>query len=346
MKKSALVLLFSIFLLNSCTDTSSKEKTPKTDTKPVNTIGLVIHGGAGTILKKNLTPEMEAAYKAMLEKAAKKGYEILQNGGSSLDAVEQTIHILENSPLFNAGKGAVFANNGKNELDASIMEGKTLNAGAVAGVTNLKHPISAARKVMENSDHVLLARQGAEEFAAAQGLEVVDTSYFFTQRRFNSLQKAKKRDDKKAAYIDPYIKDYKYGTVGCVALDKNGNLAAGTSTGGMTNKKWSRIGDSPIIGAGTYANNKTCAVSGTGHGEYFIRAAVAHDISALMEYKNMSLQEAAEEVIQNKLKNMGGDGGIIAIDAKGNLVAEFNTPGMYRAMADEKGNITVGIYKK
>jgi beta-aspartyl-peptidase (threonine type) len=251
---------------------------------------------------------------------------------------------MENSPLFNAGKGAVFANNGKNELDASIMEGKTLNAGAVAGVTNLKNPISAARKVMENSDHVLLAREGAEEFAASQGLEVVDSSYFFTEKRYNSLQKAKL--GAKSAYLDPYINDYKFGTVGCVALDKDGNLAAGTSTGGMTNKKWSRIGDSPIIGAGTYANNKTCAVSGTGHGEYFIRANVAYDISALMEYKEMSLQEAAKEVIQNKLKNMGGDGGIIAIDAKGNLVAEFNTAGMYRAMVDEKGTITVGIYKK
>ncbi|MFK7750530.1 MAG: isoaspartyl peptidase/L-asparaginase family protein [Kordia sp.] len=347
MKKSVLVLLFSIFLMYSCANTSSEEKPQKTDTKPVNNIGLVIHGGAGTILKKNMTPAMEAEYEAMLEKAAKKGYEILQNGGSSLDAVEQTIHILENSPLFNAGKGAVFANNGKNELDASIMEGKNLNAGAIAGVTNLKHPISAARKVMENSDHVLLARKGAEEFAAAQGLEVVDTSYFFTEKRYKSLERAKKNDaDKKAAYLDPYIKDYKYGTVGCVALDKNGNLAAGTSTGGMTNKKWNRIGDSPIIGAGTYANNKTCAVSGTGHGEYFIRANVAYDISALMEYKNMSLQEAAKEVIQNKLKNMGGDGGIIAIDAKGNLVAEFNTPGMYRAMVDEKGNVTVGIYSE
>jgi len=346
MKKSVLVLLFSIFLFYSCTNTTSEEKTATNDSKPVNSIGLVIHGGAGTILKKNMTPEMEAKYKAMLEKAAKKGYEILQKGGSSLDAVEQTIHILENSPLFNAGKGAVFANNGKNELDASIMEGKTLNAGAVAGVTNLKNPISAARKGMENSDHVLLARKGAEEFAAAQGLEVVDTSYFFTEKRFNSLQKAKQGDKDKAAYIDPYIKDYKYGTVGCVALDKSGNLAAGTSTGGMTNKKWNRIGDSPIIGAGTYANNKTCAVSSTGHGEYFIRANVAYDISAMMEYKDISLQEAAKEVIQKKLKNMGGDGGIIAIDAKGNLVAEFNTPGMYRAMVDEKGNVTVGIYNK
>jgi beta-aspartyl-peptidase (threonine type) len=346
MNKTALLLFLSIFLLNSCTNPSSEEKTPKADAKPVNSIGLVIHGGAGTILKKNMTPEKEAAYKAALEEAAKKGYEILNNGGSSLDAVEQTIHILENSPLFNAGKGAVFANNGKNELDASIMEGKTLNAGAVAGVTNLKNPISAARKVMENSDHVLLARQGAEEFAIAQGLEVVDTSYYFTEPRYKSLLRAKEGDKDKAAYIDPYIKDYKYGTVGCVALDKDGNLAAGTSTGGMTNKKWNRIGDSPIIGAGTYANNKTCAVSGTGHGEYFIRAAVAHDISALMEYKSMSLQDAAKEVVQNKLKTMGGDGGIIAIDAQGNLVAEFNTPGMYRATVDENGTVTVGIYKE
>jgi beta-aspartyl-peptidase (threonine type) len=348
MKKSTLVLILLAFILNSCTDNTSQKETPKVDESPVNSFGLVIHGGAGTILKKNLTPELEAQYKEKLEEAAKKGYEILQNGGTSLDAIEQTIHILENSPLFNAGKGAVFANNGKNELDASIMEGKTLNAGAVAGVTNLKNPISAARKVMENSDHVLLARKGAEEFAASQGLEVVDTSYFYTEKRYQSLQKAKARDakDTKTAYIDPYIKDYKFGTVGCVALDKNGNLAAGTSTGGMTNKKWSRIGDSPIIGAGTYANNKTCAVSGTGHGEYFIRANVAYDISALMEYKNMSLQEAAKEVIQNKLKNMGGDGGIIAIDAKGNLVAEFNTAGMYRAMVDENGNVTVKIYKE
>ncbi len=347
MKKSVLVLILLAFLLNSCADNTSKKETPIVDESPKNSFGLVIHGGAGTILKKNLTPELEAQYKETLKKAANKGYEILKNGGTSLDAVEQTIHILENSPLFNAGKGAVFANNEKNELDASIMEGKTLNAGAVAGVTNLKNPISAARKVMENSNHVLLARKGAEEFAASQGLEVVDTSYFFTEKRYKSLQKAKNRNIKdKAASLDPFIKDYKYGTVGCVALDKNGNLAAGTSTGGMTNKKWSRIGDSPIIGAGTYANNKTCAVSGTGHGEYFIRAAVAHDISALMEYKGLSLQEAAKEVVQNKLKNMGGDGGIIAIDAKGNLVAEFNTPGMYRAMVDENGNITVGIYKE
>lgn len=347
MKKSALVLILLTFLLYNCTNTSTPKETSKHNKAPENNFGLVIHGGAGTILKKNLTPELEAAYKKMLEKAAKKGYEILKNGGTSLDAVEQTIHILENSPLFNAGKGAVFANNGKNELDASIMDGKTLNAGAVAGVTNIKNPISAARKVMENSDHVLLARKGAEEFAMLQGLEIVDTSYFFTEKRYNSLLRAKNKAMKdKAAYIDPFINNYKYGTVGCVALDKNGNLAAGTSTGGMTNKKWSRIGDSPIIGAGTYANNSTCAVSGTGHGEYFIRAAVAHDISALMEYKGLSLEEAAKEVVQKKLKNMGGSGGIIAIDYNGNLVAEFNTSGMYRAMVDENGTVTVGIYKE
>ncbi len=347
MKKTALIFILFTFLLNSCADNSSQKETPKTDESPKNSFGLVIHGGAGTILKKNLTPELEIQYKETLEKAAKKGYEILKNGGTSLDAVEQTIHILENSPLFNAGKGAVFANNGKNELDASIMDGKTLNAGAIAGVTNLKNPISAARKVMENSEHVLLARKGAEEFAVTQGLETVDTSYFYTEKRYNSLLKAKNKDIKdKAAYIDPYINNYKYGTVGCVALDKNGNLAAGTSTGGMTNKKWSRIGDSPIIGAGTYANNNTCAVSGTGHGEYFIRAAVAHDISALMEYKGLSLQEASKEVVQNKLKKMGGSGGIIAIDHKGNLVAEFNTAGRYRAMVDENGAVTVGIYQE
>ena len=261
MKNSALVLILLAFLLNSCADNTSQKETPKADEPPKNSFGLVIHGGAGTILKKNLSPELEAQFKEALEKAATKGYEILKNGGTSLDAVEQTIHILENSPLFNAGKGAVFANNGKNELDASIMDGKTLNAGAVAGVTNLKNPISAARKVMENSDHVLLARKGAEEFAASQGLEIVDTSYFYTERRYKSLEKAKNRAIKNnAASLDPFIKDYKYGTVGCVALDKNGNLAAGTSTGGMTNKKWSRIGDSPIIGAGTYANNKTLSL--------------------------------------------------------------------------------------
>jgi len=313
MNKNVLFSLIILFIICSCNTSIEKQedKTPQIQ----NSIGLVIHGGAGTILKKNMTPEKEAQVKSKLEEAIKKGYEILKQGGSSLDAVEQTIHILEDSPLFNAGKGAVFTNDEKNELDASIMTGKDLNAGAVAGVTTLKHPISAARLVMEKSPHVLLAREGAEQFALEQGLDTVSSSYFYTERRYKSL-------------------------------DKDGNLAAGTSTGGMTNKKWGRIGDSPVIGAGTYANNATCAVSATGHGEYFIRAAVAHDISALMEYKNLSLKEAAQEVIQNKLKKMGGDGGIIAIDAKGNLVMEFNTAGMYRASADENGNITVAIYKE
>lgn len=350
MYKNLFFTLLLILLVFSC-NTSKKESETKTN-EVKNNFGLVIHGGAGTILKKNMTPETEAQVRSKLEEAVKKGYEILQQGGSSLDAVEQTIHILEDSPLFNAGKGAVFTNNEKNELDASIMSGADLNAGAVAGVTTIKNPISAARLVMEKSPHVLLAREGAEQFAIEQGLDTVPSSYFFTERRFKSLQKIKDSEkvkldhDDKTAYLDPFIKDSKFGTVGCVALDKNGNLAAGTSTGGMTNKKWGRIGDSPVIGAGTYANNATCAVSATGHGEYFIRAAVAHDISALMEYKGLSLKEAAQEVVQNKLKKMGGDGGIIAIDAKGNLVMEFNTAGMYRASADENGNISVAIYKE
>lgn len=351
MKKYTQILTFLLFgFLMSCETTSEKKETTQKDESSKNKFGLVIHGGAGTILKKNMTPELETQYKKVLKEAAQKGYDILQKGGSSMDAVEQTIHILENSPLFNAGKGAVFTNNEKNELDASIMDGKTLNAGAVAGVTNIKNPISAARKVMEKSPHVLLARKGAEEFAVAQGLEVADSSYFFTEKRYESLQKVKASEkveldhDSKTTFIDPFIKDAKFGTVGCVALDKNGNLAAGTSTGGMTNKRWGRVGDSPIIGSGTYANNNTCAVSCTGHGEYFIRAVVAHDIAALMDYKNLSLEEAAKEVVQNKLKKMGGNGGIIAIDAKGNLVAEFNTAGMYRATVDDKGTITIGIY--
>ena len=256
---------------------------------------------------------------------------------------------MEDSPLFNSAKGAVFANDETNQLDASIMDGKTLNAGAVAGVSNVKNPINLAYEVMENSEHVLLAGKGAEEFAAQRGLEIVDPSYFYTENRFKSLQRVKEREaektgNKTAANYDSFIKDSKFGTVGCAALDKNGNLAAGTSTGGMTNKKWNRIGDSPIIGAGTYANNATCAVSSTGWGEFFIRGVVAYDISALMEYKGLSLQEAAAEVIQKKVPEMGGDGGIIAIDHDGNVAMEFNTAGMYRATMNKKGELKIGIY--
>ncbi len=353
--KRNLLFLALLVALGSCnqgqkTDTAVAETPVET---PKQSFGIVIHGGAGTILKKNMTPEKEAAYKAKLEEAIRVGYEILENGGSSMDAVEKTIHVMEESPLFNAGKGAVFTSEGKNELDASFMEGATLNAGAVAGVTNVKHPISAARMVMEKSPHVMLAREGAEVFAKEQGLEIVDPSYFYTERRMNSLKRAQEKekieldhDDKTAAFYDADIKDSKFGTVGCAALDKNGNLAAGTSTGGMTNKKWSRVGDSPIIGAGTYANNKTCAVSSTGWGEYFIRGVVAYDIAAMMEYKGVSLQEASSEVIQNKLTELGGTGGIIAIDHDGNVAMEFNTAGMYRASMNASGELYIGIYKE
>ncbi|MGO4821591.1 MULTISPECIES: isoaspartyl peptidase/L-asparaginase family protein [unclassified Flavobacterium] len=313
---------------------------------------IVIHGGAGTILRKNMSPEVEVQYKAKLEEAVKAGYAILKNGGSSLDAVEKTINILEDSPLFNAGKGAVFTNQGKNELDASIMDGKTLKAGAIAGVTTVKNPISLARVVMEKSEHVLLAREGAEFFAKENGLELVNPAYFYTENRYQSLLKAQEKEKAdrnhsgSTSFYDPYIKDNKFGTVGCVALDKKGNLAAGTSTGGMTNKKWGRIGDTPIIGAGTYANNATCGVSATGWGEYFIRNVVAYDISAMMEYKGLSLENAAKEVIQNKLTKLGGDGGIVAMDKDGNITMEFNTAGMYRAAIDTQGQFTIGIYEK
>ena len=356
MKK--LLLLFSIFAFISCGETSEKESATSStseDNSTENTndsipnFGIVIHGGAGTILKKNMTDSLEKAYKVKLEEAVRTGHEILANGGTAIEAVQRTINVMENSPLFNSAKGAVFANDETNQLDASIMDGETLNAGAVAGVSNVKNPINLAYEVMENSEHVLLAGKGAEEFAAQRGLEIVDPSYFYTENRFKSLQRVKEREaekagNKTAANYDSFIKDSKFGTVGCAALDKNGNLAAGTSTGGMTNKKWNRIGDSPIIGAGTYANNATCAVSSTGWGEFFIRGVVAYDISALMEYKGLSLQEAAAEVIQKKVPEMGGDGGIIAIDHDGNVAMEFNTAGMYRATMNKKGELKIGIY--
>lgn len=358
MKK--LLFLFSLCLFISCnqgTQNSEKDQAEATQSKQQNdnipNFGIVIHGGAGTILKENMSDSLEQAYRAKLEEAIRTGHKILAQGGTAIEAVQRTINVMENSPLFNAGKGAVFTNEETNEMDASIMDGKDLNAGAVAGVTTVKNPINLAYEVMVNSDHVMLAGRGAERFAKEQGLEIVDPSYFYTEKRFQSLQKVKAAEkakggskNKKLAFLDPFVKDSKFGTVGCVALDKDGNLAAGTSTGGMTNKKYNRIGDSPIIGAGTYANNKTCAVSGTGWGEFFIRGTVAHDISALMEYKGLSLQEAAREVIQKKLPAMGGDGGIIAIDHDGNIAMEFNTAGMYRAHMNSKGNLEIGMYGK
>lgn len=314
---------------------------------------MVIHGGAGTILKKNMTPEKEAAYIAVLTQALKAGYAKIKDGKTSLDAVEATINVLENDPHFNAGKGAVFTHEGKNELDAAIMDGKNLMAGAVAGVTTVKNPISAARAVMEKSEHVMMVGAGADQFAKDAGLEIVDPKYFWTKERWDGLQQAIKDDStkavldhgsKKSELLGAKNHDYKFGTVGCVALDKAGNLAAGTSTGGMTNKKYGRVGDAPIIGSGTYCNNETAGISCTGWGEFYIRNVVAKTISDLMEYKGLSVAEAAKAAL-DKVGKMGGDGGLIALDRKGNMTMPFNTEGMYRGAITADGKIEVNIYK-
>ena len=336
------LILFLAVIVLGCSKTS-KNKFEK------QSFGIVIHGGAGTILKKNMTKEKEKEYRQALSKAIKIGYDVLKNGGGSKDAVEKTINYMEDSPLFNAGKGAVLTAKGTIELDASFMDGKTLNAGAVSGVKKIKNPISAAIKVMEKSPHVMLSGQGADLFSQIQGLEIVDQDYFFTERRINDLKRVQKAEKLKGVYKtqndETFLENQRYGTVGCVALDKSGNLAAGTSTGGMTNKKWNRIGDAPIIGAGTYANNLTCAISATGWGEFFIRAVVAHDISAIMEYKGLSIQKAAYEVIHNKVGALGGNGGIIGIDNNGNIAMEMNTSGMYRAHMNQEGKLDVKIYR-
>lgn len=311
-------------------------------------IAIVIHGGAGTILKEKLTPAFEEAYKSKLNEALDAGYKILQQSGSSIDAVEAAIRVMEDSPLFNAGKGSVFNSEGKNEMDASIMEGKSRRAGAVAGVTTIKNPVTAAKAVMQQSPHVLMTGKGAEEFAAGKGIETVDAAYFFDQKRFDEWQKTKAREDslknKERGAIN--LIPGKFGTVGAVALDDKGTLAAATSTGGMTNKKFGRVGDSPIIGAGTYADNKTCAVSCTGHGEYFIRLCIARDVAAMMEYKNYPVKKAADEAIYKKLTAAGGTGGLIALDAKGNMAMPFNTSGMYRGYIDVTGKKEVKIFKE
>ena len=336
------IILLCFLLLVAC-DFFHKENNTKNQP-----IGIVIHGGAGTILRKNMTPEKESNYRKVLAEAIHVGYIILKNGGSSQEAVEKTINIMEDSPLFNAGKGAVLTADEKIELDASFMNGATLDAGAISGVRTIKHPISAAIKVMANSPHVMLSGEGADQFASEQGLQIVESEYFYTKRRINSLRRVKEAEQKEAqnsSLEEAFLKNQRYGTVGCVALDSEGNLSAGTSTGGMTNKKWNRIGDAPIIGAGTYANNKTCAISATGWGEFFIRSVVAHDISALMEYKGLSIREASRIVIHEKVAKLGGDGGIVGIDNQGNIAMEMNTPGMYRAHIDNEGNLTVKIYK-
>jgi beta-aspartyl-peptidase (threonine type) len=320
-------------------------------------LGFVIHGGAGVISKGSLTPEKEKEFRSKLEEAVLAGYRALQAGKSSLDAVEIAIRIMEDSPLFNAGKGAVFTHDGKNELDASIMSGKDLSAGSVAGLRHVKNPITLARAVMEKSPHVMMIGEGAEKFAAEQKIELVDEKYFWTQQRWDALQEILKEEKEKSEKVEKVkspgvaketsasdLGYNRFGTVGAVALDKDGNLAAGTSTGGMTNKKYGRVGDAPIIGAGTYANNATCAVSGTGWGEYFIRLTVARDISALMEYTALPVQYAADRVIKTKLQNAGGDGGVIVLDKFGNIGMSFNSEGMYRAYIDKDGKPVVAIY--
>ena len=308
---------------------------------------IAIHGGAGTILRSTMTPEKEVEYKQALADAINAGEAVLKANGAALDAVEAAIVSLENNPLFNAGKGSVFTNTGKHEMDASLMEGKNLRAGAVAGVQNIKNPIKLSRAVMDQSEHVMLAGLGAMEFAEKVGVEFADDEYFFVPMRFEQLQKAKESD---TMILDHTEDDFengekKFGTVGCVALDVYGNIAAGTSTGGMTNKKYGRVGDSPVIGSGTYANNNTCAVSCTGHGEFFIRAVVAYDVSCLMEYKGLSLKEACDIVVKDKLVKLGGEGGLIALDAKGNIELPFNSEGMYRASKKSGEELYIGIYE-
>ncbi|MFV0591482.1 MAG: isoaspartyl peptidase/L-asparaginase family protein [Draconibacterium sp.] len=318
-------ILFAVFLALSFSGFAQKKYT------------IVIHGGAGVLSKDKMNEALCNEYKAKLNEALELGSRMLEDGASATDVVVKVINIMEDSPLFNAGKGAVFSHDKINELDASIMEGKILNAGAVAGVRDIKNPINAARAVMEHSEHVMLSGTGASEFAKEQGLEMVPNKYFYTEKRYQSLQQLLKKERERTN------KD-NIGTVGCVVLDSYGNLCAGTSTGGMTNKRYGRIGDSPIIGAGTYANNKTCAVSCTGHGEFYIRLGFARDISAIMEYKNRSLTDACREEI-SKLSNMGGTGGVIGVDQQGNVAMEFNTSGMFRGYIKSTGEKEIAIFR-
>lgn len=324
------------------------EGTAMSEERQEGPIAIAIHGGAGAIPRNEMTPEREKVYKAALDRALVAGHKVLADGGTSLDAVQAAILVLEDEPLFNAGRGAVFTADRRHELDASIMEGKTLKAGAVAGVHHVKNPILLARAIMDDSPHVMMVGDGAEVFAKQHQLEMVETEYFSTPEKLQELLKAQQKEQEKQKRSDNSLeqsdRQFKWGTVGCVALDRAGNLAAGTSTGGMTNKRFGRVGDSPIIGAGTYANNQTCAVSCTGHGEYFIRAVVAHDISTLMDYKGLSVGDAADLVVKKKLVAMGGEGGVICVDRQGRIAFSYNTPGMFRGAVDTSGKKTIAIY--
>lgn len=311
-------------------------------------ISLAIHGGAGTILKEDMTPELEQAYREGLQQALDAGYAVLENGGTAVTAVKAAVMYLEDNDLFNAGKGAVFTKKGVHELDAAIMDGSNLAAGAVAGVRNIRNPIELAEDVMLHSGHVFLSGKGANDFAIRQGIKLEPDEYFFSEYRYQQWREIRDSDlyqlDHKSDKLVGLMKDKKFGTVGAVACDNEGNLAAATSTGGMTNKRYGRIGDSPLIGAGTYANNKTCAISCTGHGEIFIRAVAAYDVSCLMEYKNMSLANACDEVVMKKLPAMQGDGGLIGIDSQGNIALVFNSAGMYRGAKSSDGTNHISIY--
>ncbi len=311
-------------------------------------ISLAIHGGAGTIVKEDMTPDLEEAYRNALNEALDSGYAVLENGGTALNAVKAAIVILEDNALFNAGRGSVFTKKGLNEMDAAIMDGSNLDAGAIAGVRNIRNPIELAEEVMLHSGHVFLSGKGANDFAIKQGIKLEPDEYFYSEYRYDQWRQIRDSDlyqlDHKSDKLVGLMKDKKFGTVGAVACDGEGNIAAGTSTGGMTNKRYGRIGDSPMIGVGTYANNKTCAISCTGHGEIFIKAVAAYDVSCLMEYKNMTLQEACEEVVLKKLVALQGDGGLIGMDSKGNSAMVFNSAGMYRGFKNSDGEGEVAIY--
>lgn len=348
MKKIFFVLI-ATFVFISCNTTSSEKEAEKTRGK--NSFAIVIHGGAGGIKREYFTEEQQEAYSKKLEEALNAGYSVLENGGISLDAIQAAINIMEDSPLFNAGKGAVYNSEGNQEMDAAIMDGKTLNAGAIAGVNHIKNPILAARIVMDSSKHVMLSGKGAEIMAAKYGIEMVDSSYFFTVKRMNQLKKIQGKEktqlDHTAFLIkNELIDDHKYGTVGAVAIDKNGNIAAGTSTGGMTNKKYGRIGDVPVIGAGTYANNLTCGISATGTGEYFIRTVAAHEVSSLIQYKNYTPSKALNEVLFNQIEPLGGEGGMILLDKNGDVSWDFNSTGMFRGFKKSNGETKVEMFEK
>lgn len=347
--KQSLFILFAVLLIISCETTTSKKDIK--NTRKENSLAIVIHGGAGGIKREYFTEKQQQAYSQKLEEALNAGYLVLENGGISLDAVQAAINVMEDSPLFNAGKGAVYNSQGNQEMDAAIMDGNTLNAGAIAGVNHIKNPILAARMVMDSSKHVLLSGKGAELMAEKYGIEMVDSSYFFTEKRMNQLKKLQGKENTQLDHTAFLIKnelidDHKYGTVGAVAIDKNGNIAAGTSTGGMTNKKYGRVGDVPIIGAGTYANNLTCGISATGTGEYFIRTVASHEVSSLIQYKNFTPKEALHEVLFNQIGPLGGEGGMILLDKSGEIYWDFNSSGMFRGYKKSNGETKVEMFEK